>query len=62
MAPRTDAERYMAGVWKEALNIARIGVYDNFFDLGGHSLLCFRIIARIEQDKGKRISPRAMLA
>jgi hypothetical protein len=61
VAPRTPAERYIADVWKEALNVGRIGVYDNFFDLGGHSLLCFRVIARIEQEKGKRVSPRVML-
>jgi hypothetical protein len=61
VAPRSDAEKYVANTWKEALGVARIGVYDNFFDLGGHSLLCFRVIARIEADTHKRISPRLML-
>ena len=61
VAPRSDAEKYVANAWKEALGVARIGVYDNFFDLGGHSLLCFRVIARIEADTHKRISPRLML-
>jgi amino acid adenylation domain-containing protein len=59
--PRTEAEKYVAKAWSEALNVARIGVYDNFFDLGGHSLLCFRVIARIEADTKKRVSPRLML-
>jgi hypothetical protein len=48
-------------LWKEALGVARISIYDNFFDLGGHSLLCFRVIARIETETGQRISPRWML-
>jgi amino acid adenylation domain-containing protein len=59
--PRTDAEKYIASVWQEALGVARIGVHDNFFDLGGHSLLCFRVIARIERDTGRRVSPRVVL-
>ena len=59
--PRTEAEKYIASVWQESLGIARIGVHDNFFDLGGHSLLCFRIIARIERETGKRVSPRVVL-
>jgi amino acid adenylation domain-containing protein len=61
IAPRSSAEKYIATVWREALGVERIGIYDNFFDLGGHSLLCFRIIAQIERDTGKRISPRIVL-
>jgi hypothetical protein len=59
--PRTEPERYVASIWQETLGVARIGVYDNFFDLGGHSLLCFRIIKRIESETGKRVSPRIVL-
>ena len=61
VAPRSDAESYVASIWKDALGVARIGAYDNFFDLGGHSLLCFRVIGRIEREIGKRISPRIVL-
>jgi hypothetical protein len=32
-------EREIAGVWAEVLGVTRVGAYDNFFDLGGHSLL-----------------------
>jgi amino acid adenylation domain-containing protein len=59
--PQTEAEKYIANVWREALGIERIGIHDNFFDLGGHSLLCFRVIARIERETGKRVSPRHVL-
>jgi amino acid adenylation domain-containing protein len=61
VAPRTPPEKYLAEVWQEALGVARIGAFDNFFDLGGHSLLCFRVIARIEREKGVRLSPRLFL-
>ncbi|HEY2738508.1 MAG TPA: amino acid adenylation domain-containing protein, partial [Thermoanaerobaculia bacterium] len=37
-APRTALERSLAEIWREALGIDRVGVADNFFDLGGHSL------------------------
>lgn len=61
VAPRTEAEKYVARIWQEALGVARIGTVDNFFDLGGHSLLCFRVIARIERERGVRLSPRLLL-
>ena len=39
IVPRTDLEKVIANVWQEALNLEPVGIYDNFFDLGGHSLL-----------------------
>jgi len=36
--PRTDLERNIANVWREVLGVDHVGVHDNFFDLGGHSL------------------------
>jgi len=45
--PRTEAERYIAEVWREVLQIADFGVDDNFFDLGGHSLLVASIHSRL---------------
>jgi acyl carrier protein len=38
-APRNEIERYLAEIWQEQLQLTNIGVNDNFFDLGGHSLL-----------------------
>ena len=61
VAPRTETERLLAELWREALKVERVGVYDNFFDLGGHSLLCFKVIAQLEARTGKRINPRLML-
>jgi amino acid adenylation domain-containing protein len=44
--PRTPAEKALAGVWSELLGVERVGATDNFFDLGGESLLAVRMIAR----------------
>ncbi|RJQ81241.1 hypothetical protein D5S17_05740 [Pseudonocardiaceae bacterium YIM PH 21723] len=38
-APATETERSVARIWGEVLNLSEVGVTDNFFDLGGHSLL-----------------------
>jgi amino acid adenylation domain-containing protein len=45
--PRNPVEDVLAGIWNETLGMERIGVYDNFFDLGGHSLLITKVISRI---------------
>jgi amino acid adenylation domain-containing protein len=47
VAPRTEVERVMAGIWSEVLGVAEVGVFDNFFELGGHSLSATRLIARL---------------
>jgi acyl-coenzyme A synthetase/AMP-(fatty) acid ligase len=47
VAPRTGLERKVAGVWVEVLGAQPIGVHDNFFRLGGHSLLGARLLARL---------------
>jgi amino acid adenylation domain-containing protein len=47
VAPRTPVEEVVAGIWAEALGLDQVGVLDDFFDLGGHSLLSTRIVARI---------------
>ena len=46
VAPRTDSEEQLAEIWKELLGIERVGIYDNFFEMGGHSLLAVRLIAK----------------
>ncbi len=39
VAPTNDLEAQIAGVWQEVLYLEQVGIHDNFFDLGGHSLL-----------------------
>ncbi|WP_437840117.1 amino acid adenylation domain-containing protein [Sorangium sp. So ce1153] len=48
-APRDEAERTIAAIWQRALRADRIGVHDNFFDLGGHSLLLAEVRAGLER-------------
>jgi hypothetical protein len=48
-APRSEVERKVAEVWKEVLGLDRVGVRDNFFDLGGHSLLVLRVHAKLRE-------------
>jgi acyl carrier protein len=62
VAPRTSVESLLAEVWQEVLGVDRIGVYDNFFDLGGHSLLSIQVISRMEDRLGVRINPMDMIA
>src|SRR5262249_9659114 len=49
VAPASDVERALAAIWEELLGIVTIGVHDNFFDLGGHSLLLTRLISRLRE-------------
>ena len=46
--PENDIERKLAGFWSELLGISKIGVDDNFFDLGGHSLIAVRLFAKVK--------------
>ncbi|NKI72793.1 AMP-binding protein, partial [Collimonas pratensis] len=39
VAPRTQTEKVLAGIWSEILKLDRVGVHDNFFTIGGHSLM-----------------------
>src|SRR6185295_17798486 len=55
VAPRNSLESTMAGVWKQVLGVERVGVEDNFFDLGGHSLLLIRLHGRLGEALGREI-------
>ncbi len=54
-APRTEREEWLAAIWAELLELERVGIHDNFFDLGGHSLLSIHLFARIEAQFGQRL-------
>jgi natural product biosynthesis luciferase-like monooxygenase protein len=49
VAPQTDLERTIAGIWQGALQVERLSTQDNFFDLGGHSLLMAQVHARLRE-------------
>ncbi|WP_433362612.1 amino acid adenylation domain-containing protein [Streptosporangium sp. CA-115845] len=62
VAPRTDAERLVAGIWDELLGTGAVGVFDDFFALGGHSLLATRVVARIRRATGIEVPIRTVFA
>ncbi|MET0621639.1 MAG: amino acid adenylation domain-containing protein, partial [Pyrinomonadaceae bacterium] len=47
VAPRTPVEAQVAAVWAEVLGVRRVGVHENFFDLGGHSLVATQVVTRL---------------
>ena len=49
VAPQTQLERALADIWQQALGVERVGVNDNFFDLGGHSLLMVQVHSRMRE-------------
>ncbi len=55
--PRTEMERLVAAIWKDVIGVDEVGIHDNFFDIGGHSLLSIQAIAKIERQVGVRLNP-----
>jgi amino acid adenylation domain-containing protein len=49
VTPRTEVERQISAIWREALGIDHFGVHDNFFDLGGHSLLMAQVHNKLQE-------------
>ena len=49
IAPRTPVEKMLAQIWAEVLSVKQVGIGDNFFDLGGHSLTATRVVSRVIQ-------------
>jgi acyl carrier protein len=47
--PHTGVEKIVAGIWQEVLGAEKVGLYDNFFDLGGHSLLLIQLHAKLRK-------------
>jgi len=55
-APRTEVEAMIADLWKDVLRLEKVGVHDNFFDLGGHSLLLVQVQARLERHLKRKLA------
>jgi thioesterase domain-containing protein/NAD(P)-dependent dehydrogenase (short-subunit alcohol dehydrogenase family)/acyl carrier protein len=51
-APRDEVERTIADIWKGMLGLDRVGLNDNFFDMGGESLLAVRMFAKVRKEYG----------
>ncbi|MTJ48117.1 non-ribosomal peptide synthetase [Dolichospermum sp. UHCC 0259] len=52
IAPRNSLEEQLANIWAEVLKIEKVGIYNNFFSLGGHSLLVTQLISKMRDDIG----------
>jgi amino acid adenylation domain-containing protein/non-ribosomal peptide synthase protein (TIGR01720 family) len=59
VAPRTEAERILAEVWSDVLRVPHVGVDDDFFALGGDSVVSLQVIARAAQ-RGLTLTPKAL--
>jgi acyl carrier protein len=55
VGPRNEMEKVIATLWQELLGVDAVGVHDNFFDIGGHSLLSVRFISRLDKKIGVRL-------
>jgi len=54
--PQNSIERIVAGIWQEVLGVEKVGLYNNFFDLGGHSLLLVQVHTKLRQTFDTRLS------
>ncbi|WP_293116829.1 non-ribosomal peptide synthetase [Okeania sp. SIO1I7] len=50
VAPETKTQKGLAQIWGQVLGIEKVGIHDNFFDLGGHSLMATQVLARIDDN------------
>jgi acyl carrier protein len=55
-APRSEVERAIANIWQEVLHLEKVGIDDNFFDLGGHSLLMVQVHKKLQEVYNKEIT------
>jgi amino acid adenylation domain-containing protein/non-ribosomal peptide synthase protein (TIGR01720 family) len=49
VAPRNDVERTLAGIWETLLGVERVGINDNFFALGGDSIITIQVVSRVRR-------------
>ncbi|HEY52372.1 MAG TPA: amino acid adenylation domain-containing protein [Caldilineae bacterium] len=59
IAPRTEGERQLAAIWSQVLGAKRVGILDNFFDLGGDSIMSIQVVG-LARRKGLRLTPRRL--
>jgi natural product biosynthesis luciferase-like monooxygenase protein len=56
IAPQSDIEKIIASIWEDVLGVPQVGTADNFFDLGGHSLLVVQVQRRLREACGREVS------
>ncbi len=55
VSPRTPEEALLADIWRDLLGVATVGIHDDFFSLGGDSLLAIRVTSAIRREFGKSL-------
>jgi amino acid adenylation domain-containing protein len=60
VAPKTETECTIASIWQEVLHLQKIGIHDNFFDIGGHSLLALQVMSRLHEKLGVEVPLRTI--
>ncbi|WP_273941667.1 non-ribosomal peptide synthetase [Kutzneria chonburiensis] len=60
VAPVTEEQRTIAAIWADTLGVERVGLEDNYFELGGDSILSIRITSRLRAEFGVEVSPRVL--
>jgi amino acid adenylation domain-containing protein len=60
IAPRSPVEKKLAQIWADVLSLDEVGIHDNFFDLGGHSLSATRIVSQVIKHFELEIPPKAL--
>ena len=58
--PRSDIEKLLTEIWAEVLAVDRVGIHDNFFDLGGDSLAASRVLSRVLQSFKLQLPVKAL--
>ncbi len=61
VAPRTPAEEALARIWADVLRVERVGVRDDFFELGGQSILAIRLLARVRAELDAEVTVAELL-
>ncbi|MDZ8030982.1 polyketide synthase [Nostoc sp. DedSLP04] len=61
VAPRNEIEQNLADIWQQFLGIDRVGIYDNFFELAGDSIIAIQIVAKANQLGSKLTSQQMFL-
>ena len=54
--PADPRQRYLAAIWRELIGVSEVGACDNFFDIGGYSLLAVELATRVRRETGTRLN------
>jgi amino acid adenylation domain-containing protein len=60
VAPRTPTEQMVAQIWADVLRLEKVGIHDNFFQIGGHSLKATQVISRVRKELRKDLAIRLL--